>query len=555
MEQVKVLFKKLKKLNWMESDLKTFIISNIYVNYCKDNNIDNELLKIAKDKVNETKCFKSNDYEIGELLKVIEDLEIDNYEIFTNDILCKLDAYFGVSKFVSPSSETYLSEFIKKILDINENDIVIDIGSGYGNFLSYIATINSNITLIGQEINKEAYDCSRMVLSMSKSKYEIENVDVIKNEKYPEFSKGFIFPTFSVKYNLEIYEKYQNLTSKLFNMRSSSEWFFVYNALKSMKQDGKLAVLLPEGALFKTQDAAFREYLLDNNLIEGIISLPSGFINGIGIKTSLLILSHNNKSFKLFDASPYLPENIKKDKISLDNIEKLYESYNSSKLLMHEDDIKTIDYNLTYSSLTAGNIYEGLSDLVNLSNVVDILKGSNLTVTNFKDFVTDAETEYQILTSSDIDKGLIDYSKLNNIKNGEKYEKFLAKEGDVIITSKSTKVKLAVINGISDKKIIVTGAMNILRPKDNAIDGTYLKIFFESSKGKQILESAQKGSVIRTISEHELANLKVPCPSYDKQIKIASKYNNLMSMYEVMKKEINNIESRLENFYDSIEED
>lgn len=555
MEQTNLFLKELWNFKWMGKDLKSFAVSSIYINYCKNNSSNDSLLQLAKENIKEFKNFKQNDNDVNNLLKTLDELNIENYSEFTNEVLNKLDDYLGISRISTPSSEIYQSDLVAKLLNLQDEDIVLEIGSGYGSFLSYVGKINSSIKLIGEEINKDVCDSSKMVLEMSKANYSIENIDAIKNVKYPEFTKGFIFPPFGLRYPTDIYERYQSINNTIFNLKSSCEWFFIYNALESMKEGGKIIAIVSDGVLFKAQDTNFRKYLLENNLIEGIISLPSGFLKGTAIKTNILILSKNNRKFKLFDASPYLPENSKRKQISLNNINELYNAYQFCNRLIDKDDIKTIDCNLTYSSITSKNLYEGMKNLINLNEVVEILKGSNLTISNFEDLITEDDTDYLVLTSSDIDNGLIDYKKLKHINNGSKYEKFCAKDGDVIITSKSTKVKLAVINNKSNKKIIITGAMYILRPIENKIDGTYLKIFFDSLKGRQILQSAQKGSVITTISVYELESLKVPCPEYKDQLKVTSKYNNLMSMYEVMKKEVSDMENKLENFYDSVEED
>lgn len=555
MEQTNLFLKELWNFKWMGKDLKSFAVSSIYINYCKNNSSNDSLLQLAKENIKEFKNFKQNDNDVNNLLKTLDELNIENYSEFTNEVLNKLDDYLGISRISTPSSEIYQSDLVAKLLNLQDEDIVLEIGSGYGSFLSYVGNINSSIKLIGEEINKDVCDSSKMVLEMSKANYSIENIDAIKNVKYPEFTKGFIFPPIGLRYPTDIYERYQSINNTIFNLKSSCEWFFIYNALESMKEGGKIIAIVSDGVLFKAQDTNFRKYLLENNLIEGIISLPSGFLKGTAIKTNILILSKNNRKFKLFDASPYLPENSKRKQISLNNINELYNAYQFCNRLIDKDDIKTIDCNLTYSSITSKNLYEGMKNLINLNEVVEILKGSNLTISNFEDLITEDDTDYLVLTSSDIDNGLIDYKKLKHINNGSKYEKFCAKDGDVIITSKSTKVKLAVINNKNNKKIIITGAMYILRPIENKIDGTYLKIFFDSLKGRQILQSAQKGSVITTISVYELESLKVPCPEYKDQLKVTSKYNNLMSMYEVMKKEVSDMENKLENFYDSVEED
>lgn len=476
-------------------------------------------------------------------------LEKEEYPEVVLELLNIHDNYEG---FSTPS----LAELVARILEIKSSDSVFDLGSGYGNFLVAVSSLNRDQAirpaLYGQEINVEAYNVSCMALTMCGANYHIQNINSIENAKCPAFTKGYTFPPFAIQFDRSASDQFKFLGEDLFVPKTSSEWLFVFKALGGMNKNGKLAVLLPESALFKAQDAGIRKYLLDNNLIEGIISLPSGVLYPwSGIKTSLLVLSYNNKAFKVVDSDEVLKDLPIKGLVSHEAAVDIYNAYNSKNVeLIQDSDIKSLDFNLSYNALHAKDVYQGLHNLKIISEVAEILKGSPLTISAFKDQIASSATSYQILTSSNIEDGIIDYESLPYIVDGKKYEKFFAKKGDIVMTTKSTKVKFAVINEEPTTSVIVTGGMIIIRPNTDLVDGTYIKMFFDSAKGKAILASIQKGAIITTIPFNDFKNLKFPCPPIEKQKVVSKKYNNLLAVYDGMKKEVEDMERRLANFYE-----
>ena len=73
------------------------------------------------------------------------------------------------------------------------------------------------------------------------------------------------------------------------------DYAFLLHIVKSMKSDGKAAVILPHGVLFRgKEEAAVREYLISKKIIRGIIGLPGNLFYGTGIPACILILNKTN---------------------------------------------------------------------------------------------------------------------------------------------------------------------------------------------------------------------------------------------------------------------
>lgn len=531
-------------------------IAALYLDYSNRYGVcDKKLKEFASEIVKRYELpNKKENASWGELLGELE-LDERDYALITKELLANNNDIHD--SFLSPS----VSELVSLVLGINASDTVLDLGSGYGNFLVDVAVANFGEsirpTLLGQEINCEYYSVSCMALSMCGANYNIQNVNSISDAKCPSFTKGFIFPPFGLRYDGVAVDAFRHLGNDLFDAKVSYEWLFVLKAIEGMKPNGKIAVILPEGALFRTQDAAIRRYLLNNKLIEGVVSLPAGtFMPAMGIKTDLLVLSRGNESFKLVDGEEVLKDLPTRGVVSHEAAIDLYNAYFANDVEKIKDgDIKSLDCNLCLSALHAKDVYDGLKNLKKLSDVAVVFKGSPLTAAAFKDQLSNGKTPYQILSSGNIDDGIIDYTSLPFIADGKKYEKFALKKGDVVVTAKSTKVKFAVIADEPESTLIAIGGMIVVRPNHEFLDGTFLKMFFESSRGKQILESIKKGVVVTTIPFNDFLNVKVTCPSIEEQRKMAKKYNSLLAMYDGMKKEAESMEKRLASFYDENHEE
>ena len=81
---------------------------------------------------------------------------------------------------------------------------------------------------------------------------------------------------------------------KRFSVQSNrSEVLFVDYMAEHLTPNGRAAIIVPEGIIFQSAGAykQLRKYLLENNYIWAVVSLPSGMFNPYaGVKTSILLL-------------------------------------------------------------------------------------------------------------------------------------------------------------------------------------------------------------------------------------------------------------------------
>lgn len=80
---------------------------------------------------------------------------------------------------------------------------------------------------------------------------------------------------------------------------NATELLFLQHILKSVRTGGKVAIVLPEGVLFQTNNAfaKVKGSMLNDFKIEAVVSLPAGiFLPYSGVKTNFIILSKTGKT-------------------------------------------------------------------------------------------------------------------------------------------------------------------------------------------------------------------------------------------------------------------
>lgn len=470
--------------------------------------------------------------------------------------LCEHIAYddrSGDRYFYHSSTSSLITDLVCPLLDIKPEDKVVDTCSGFGHFLvasaGYSRAKYGHIpSLFGYEINQKSALVSRVILALNHEKAEIQIEDSLK-VKIPNFTKSFIEPPFGARV-LAGDSIWKDENVPLFS--NESEWVFTYSAIQAMDKSGRLAVLLPFGRLMSSTGEKIRRLLIEKNYIEGIIELPSGMAIGTNLKTALLIFSKNKEStaIKMVDGTKFVSEdsNRRYDSLKLD-VTSLLEEYQKQDFKFSSKEIMDNRCNLAPTIYLSPTYKIEVQYPVKISDVAKVIVGSQYTVSHFKPMITEAENGYRILTSSDINDGIINFERLIRIDPDSKLDKFALQNGDVILTSKSSKVKIAVIDDLPSQPVIVTGGMIIIRPDAKKINPVFIKIFLSSEKGMDTLKGIQRGTAITIISGADLADAIISCPPIKEQNKVSARYSSLVNTYAGLEEQLNSTKEKIDHFY------
>lgn len=526
------------------------IIASLYLYYVDRFSGDN---KYSAEALEVTQRIYGSDRSYEDNYGLIDSCDFSLYEFreFAKAVVESLDTYHAFRASGGDSPEQ-LAVLCSKLLDFKNGDVVMDEGSGNGAALTIFADeaskTNTSIKLAGIELNPDRVFISKLYLTILGVDAEIVQGDALKTEQFPEYNKAYVLPPFGMIFSSTEDDVISKKYGSMFNFKANSEWLFVFRLLSDLKSNGRVVAVLPAGTLYRNNGRDIRSYLVENKLIEGIVYLPGKVLPNTSIPVVVLVLGSNKGSIKMVDAAEMALPTESKMLVSLE-VDRIITEYNSNAVNVSYEEVANNDYNLN-PNLYFGSIEIEIPYETKISDIASIEVGSQYTVAKFKDKISKTPTDYQILTSSDINNGIVDYDALTYIEPDRKLLKFALQENDMVITTKSTKVKTFVARNLPNRNIVVTGGMLILHPDTTKIDPTFLKLFLDSNTGAQLMQRIMQGFTIKTISLKDFANLSVSCPPLEKQAEYSKKYNSLLSMYEGVLEQLNEIQSKLDSFYE-----
>lgn len=158
-----------------------------------------------------------------------------------------------------------------------------------------------NLSLYGQEMNLNTWAISKMNMFL----HGVFNADIRKGDTLGEpqhtqggelmsFDRVIANPPFSLKKwgkeaaDADPFGRYPYGTPP----KDSGDLAFIQHMIASLNAEGKMGVVVPHGVLFRgASEKAIRKGMLDDDLLEAVIGLPSSLFYGTGIPAALLIIN------------------------------------------------------------------------------------------------------------------------------------------------------------------------------------------------------------------------------------------------------------------------
>lgn len=221
----------------------------------------------------------------------------------------------------------------------------------------------------GQEYNGTTYNLLRMNMLMHGVPYKqfsMFNADTIKKDSFIEEGKEVPMqvqvsnPPYSLKYGAdpELLKDPRYSSAGVLAPKSHADLMFLEHMVYHMSNDGRIAVLLPHGVLFRGgSELTIRKYLIDTlNCIDAIIGLPANMFHGTSIPVCLIVCkrSRNGNSNNIFfvEASKYFKKVKNTNELTNEDINRIVDAYKNREDIdkfsrkVSLDEIKDNEYNL-----------------------------------------------------------------------------------------------------------------------------------------------------------------------------------------------------------------
>lgn len=339
------------------------------------------------------------------LLMGIADIKLGSYK--DNSIDAFGDAYeYLMGMYASHAGKSggeyytpqEVSELLARLTIVGKKRVnkVYDPACGSGSLLLKFAKIlgreNVGDGFFGQEINITTYNLCRINMFLHDIAYDKFNIahgdtltDPLHWDEEP-FEAIVSNPPYSIKWagddNTILINDPRFSPAGVLAPKSKADMAFIMHALSWLATSGSAAIVCFPGILYRGgAEQKIRKYLVDNNFVDCIISLPDNLFFGTTIATCIMVIrkGKSENSTLFIDAGREFVKVTNSNKLTKDNIDKILAAYKSRKTqdyfaqLVPNAEIANQDYNLSVSSYVSPEDKREIVDIKKLNAEIEMI--------------------------------------------------------------------------------------------------------------------------------------------------------------------------------------
>ena len=293
------------------------------VEHSKDDNIgeviDDALTLIEKDNAT-LKNVLPKDYNspsmrnvnLGELIDLFTNIKVGTKDAIERDILGRIYEYF-LGQFakneLQKGGEFYTPAcLVRTMVECIEpyQGRVYDPACGSGGmFIQSLKFVQehqgniNNIGIYGQEKNPTTWRLAKMNLAIRSLNGDLGKyaADTFTEDLHKDLKADFILanPPFNLEWDVE---KVSNDPRWRYGLapKNNANYAWLQHMISKLSQNGKMACILANGSLSASgQEGEIRKKLLENDLVDCILSMPSNLFYTVTVPCSIWIINRNKK--------------------------------------------------------------------------------------------------------------------------------------------------------------------------------------------------------------------------------------------------------------------
>ena len=239
----------------------------------------------------------------------------------------------------------------------------------------------------GQEINHTTYNLARMNMFLHNINYDKFNIQLGDTLRNPDFGDDKPFdaivsnPPYSVKWigsdDPTLINDERFAPAGVLAPKSKADFAFVLHALSYLSSKGRAAIVCFPGIFYRGgAEQKIRQYLVDNNYVETVISLAPNLFFGTTIAVNILVLSKHKTdttTTQFIDASALFKKETNTNTLTDTHIEQIMQAFDSKADVEHFaksvscEAIAANDYNLSVSSYVEAKDNREVVDIAKLN--------------------------------------------------------------------------------------------------------------------------------------------------------------------------------------------
>ena len=327
---------------------------------------------------------KEKNYRLAAVLKGVAGLDFGNFDSAHIDLFG--DAYeFLISNYAANAGKSggefftpqHVSKLIAQLAMHKQTSVnkIYDPACGSGSLLLQAKKhFDAHIIeegFFGQEINHTTYNLARMNMFLHNINYDKFNVQLGNTLTDPHFGDEKPFdaivsnPPYSVKWigsdDPTLINDDRFAPAGVLAPKSKADFAFVLHALSYLSAKGRAAIVCFPGIFYRGgAEKKIRQYLVDNNYVESVISLTPNLFYGTTIAVTILVLSKHktDTTTQFIDASgeAYFKKETNTNLLTDQHVEDIMQAFDRKENIEHFarsvplEEIADNDYNLSVSS-------------------------------------------------------------------------------------------------------------------------------------------------------------------------------------------------------------
>lgn len=238
----------------------------------------------------------------------------------------------------------------------------------------------------GQEINHTTYNLARMNMFLHNVNYDKFNIELGNTLIDPRLGDNKPFdaivsnPPYSVKWigsdDPTLINDDRFAPAGVLAPKSKADFAFVLHALSYLSSKGRAAIVCFPGIFYRGgAEQKIRQYLVDNNFVETVISLAPNLFYGTTIAVNILVLSKHktDTNTQFIDASGLFKKETNNNILTDKHIEQIITLFDKKENVDHLaqsvslEKVRENDYNLSVSSYVEAKDNREVVDITELN--------------------------------------------------------------------------------------------------------------------------------------------------------------------------------------------
>lgn len=320
-------------------------------------------------------------------------------------------------------------------------------------------------------------------------------------------------------------------------VKNSAEWAFGQNVIYNMNSNGIGILIGTKGALVRGSESEIRKNIINDDLIECIITLPNSLYEKSNLGSEIIILN-KNKSSERKDKILFINASQNSIRInrmqyaipmeSIDEIAKAYkEGIEEKHFSMFVDigKIKDFGYRINpIEYLDFDAVKKSFLDTVLLKDIAEVKRGLNV---KNEDVCKDNSEGYLCLNIKEIENGRVNYDSALTFQHVKRewVGRYDIKPNDILVTSKGWSLKFAIVEN-EFKPSLISSNLTIIRVDQKKYNPYVLFEFFQSEIGMKMINGIHTGTTVKILNNSQLQSFEIPTFGIDEMNRLGEKIKN-----------------------------